>query len=110
MMGVAAAVTALLLPASCGGKGGSESHESAEELEAAKIAGREAARGFLNRPWRDTLEVQSHLLEVRAIQSKYVTGNKPESARMFDSAFVSTLRTVDPAVAAELEAIYDTQQ
>lgn len=102
---IAPAAMALLLlagAASCGG-GKQKSQESAAEIEAAQIEGREAARIFVNRPWRDTMELQSHLLEVRAQQSKYQVAGKPESAAAFDSAFVATLRTVRPEIARELE-------
>lgn len=101
---IAPAAMALLLlagAASCGGK--QKSEESAAEIEEAQIEGREAARIFVNRPWRDTMELQSHLLEVRAQQSKYQVAGKPESAAAFDSAFVATLRTVRPEIARELE-------
>lgn len=101
---IAPAAMALLLlagAASCGGK--QKSEESAAEIEAAQIEGREAARIFVNRPWRDTMELQSHLLEVRAQQSKYQVAGKAESAAAFDSAFVATLRTVRPEIARELE-------
>ncbi len=101
---IAPAAMALLLlagAASCGGK--QKSEESAAEIEAAQIEGREAARIFVNRPWRDTMELQSHLLEVRARQSKYQVAGKAESAAAFDSAFVATLRTVRPEIARELE-------
>lgn len=96
--------------ASCGHGGDSKSNESDKEIEAARIAGREAARVFVNRPWQDTIELQKHLLEVRASQSKYVIAGKPQSAAAFDSAFVSTIKTVSPDVARELEAARAQQE
>lgn len=90
----------LLLPVSCSH---AEKGEEAEaDIEAAQIEGREAARVFVNRPWRDTVELQKQLLEARAKQSKYQIAGKPQSAAAFDSAFVSTLKTVRPEVAREL--------
>lgn len=77
--------------------------ETAAALEEARIDGREAARIFVNRPWKDTVELQCQLLEARAKQSKYVTAGRKQSAAVFDSAFVSTLRTVRPEMARELE-------
>lgn len=88
--------------AACGTKT-DKGEEAAADIEAAMIEGREAARKFLNRPWKDTTELQSQLLEARAGQSKYVTTGRPRCAATYDSAFVSTLRTVKPDVARELE-------
>lgn len=105
---MAAALTGLLLGAgACGGKDGVK-HESAADIEAAHNDGRETARQFVNRPWRDTLELQRALLEARAEQSKYTRAGRQESAAAFDSAFVSTLRTIRPDVARELQTAMDS--
>lgn len=93
---------ALMILGSCG-HNVEKSEESAADIEAAQIEGREAARKFLNRPWADTIELQSQLLEARALSSKYKMAGKQQSADAFDSTFVSTLRTVNPSVAQELE-------
>ncbi len=98
-----AEIVAACLAVSCGNGSEDKSTETAAEIEAAHIEGREAAREFVNRPWRDTMELQKHLLEARALQSKYQMASRPRSAAAFDSAFVSTLRTVRPEVALELE-------
>ena len=92
----------LILPAACGGNKENKGGENAADIEAA-MEGREAARIFLNRPWRDTIELQRQLLEARAKQSKFSAAGKQQSAAAFDSAFVSTLKTVNPSVARELE-------
>ena len=73
------------------------------ETESAIIDGREAARIFVQRNWKDTTELQGLLLEARSRQSKYRMAGKEQSALAFDSAFVSTLRTVRPDVARELD-------
>lgn len=96
-------VSLLLLPASCGGNKDNKAGEDVADIEAAAMEGREAARIFLNHPWRDTIELQRQLLEARAKQSKFSGAGKRQSAAAFDSAFVSTLKTVNPAVARELE-------
>lgn len=93
----------LIMPAACGGNKENKGGENAADIEAAAMEGREAARIFLNRPWRDTIELQRQLLEARAKQSKYSGAGKQQSAAAFDSAFVSTLKTVNPSVARELE-------
>lgn len=77
--------------------------EDAADTEAAIIEGREAARIFVQRNWKDTTELQGLLLEARTRQSKYRMAGKERSAQAFDSAFVSTLRTVRPDVARELD-------
>lgn len=86
---------------SCGGE--EKAERVAADTEAAQMMGREEARKFLNRPWKDTLELQRQLLESRAKKSHYEMKNEKENAAAFDSAFVSTLRTVRPELARELE-------
>lgn len=100
----------LLSLASCNSKSMEQSEETAAEIEAAQLEGREAARVFVNRPWRDTIELQGRLLEARAAQSKYVRAKKPRCAEAYDSAFVSTLRTVNMSVADELEKAQRNQK
>lgn len=77
--------------------------QDVDDTEAAIIEGREAARIFVQRNWKDTTELQGLLLEARTKQSKYRMAGKERSAQAFDSAFVSTLRTVRPDVARELD-------
>lgn len=75
--------------------------ETAEQIEDARIAGREAARTFISRDWRDSLELQSHMIEAGMIRAKY--DSLPQQQAAYDSAFISTVRTVRPEVAAQLE-------
>lgn len=82
--------------------GENKGEETAAEVEAALIEGREAARKFVNRPWKDTTELQGQLLEARTGSSRYSAESKPRCAAAYDSAFVSTLRTVRPELAREL--------
>lgn len=96
-----AVAAALLLPA-CGKKV-EKGEETEAEIEAAMIEGREAARVFVNTEWKDTMELQYRLLQARTRSSKYDMAKKPQSKAAFDSAFVSTIRTVRPDVAAELD-------
>ena len=83
---------AMLALASCNhsdGDGGKQ--ESAEQIEAAATAGREAARKFINTRWEDTLALQGQLLEARAAGSKYdVAGPKQKAA--YDAAIVDKIR------------------
>lgn len=72
------------------------------EIEAAQMEGRNEAKSYVTKEWKDTLELQRLLLETRAKQSKYVIKGDTAAAAAFDSAFVSTLRTVRPDVAAHL--------
>lgn len=82
--------------------GENKGEETAAEVEAALIEGRKAARKFVNRPWKDTTDLQNQLLEARTGSSRYVSTGKPRSAAAYDSAFVSTLKTVRPELAVEL--------
>ncbi|MCM1291800.1 MAG: hypothetical protein NC201_06490 [Prevotella sp.] len=73
------------------------------DITAAQMAGREEARKFINRPWQDTLDLQRQLLESRAKKSIYEMKNQPEQAAAYDSAFISTLRTVRPELASQID-------
>ena len=77
--------------------------EAAADVEAAMMAGREAARIFINRDWKDTAELQRNLLEARARRCVYDTSGRREAAAAFDSGFVSTIRTVNPDIARQLK-------
>lgn len=89
------------LTACSGNEDGNAALTKAEkaEIQAATIEGRNAAREFVNREWRDTIELMDHLLHVKAQQSRYLLDNKPRQAEAFDSGFISTVRAVDPQLA-----------
>lgn len=90
---------------SCKGgmKGVEEGEETQAEIEAAMMEGRAAARAFINKSWTDTLQLQNNLLEARSKRIPYDTVDKPHCRAAFDSAFVSTIRTVRPDVAKALK-------
>lgn len=96
------AAMGLFLYSSCSGES-EKAQETAADIEAAQMMGRNAAKRFVGRPWKDTLELQRQLLEARAEHSKYVRANKPQSARAYDSTFVSTMKTVRPDLALHLK-------
>lgn len=88
---------AALLSAACGRTEHTEAVTA--EIEAAQMEGRNAAREFVNTRWKDTLELQRRLLEVRSRQSKYIEAKDTDAAVAFDTTFVNTLRTVRPDIA-----------
>lgn len=94
-------IAVMLVLSACAGTERTEAVTA--EIEAAQMEGRNAAREFVNAEWKDTMELQNRLLQVRSKQSKYVEGKMPEAAAAFDSAFVGTLRTVRPDIARELD-------
>ncbi|MDE6409603.1 MAG: hypothetical protein K2K81_05090 [Muribaculaceae bacterium] len=98
------ALTISLFFPSCGGKKGfEEAEETQAEIEAAMMDGRSAAREFINKTWNDSIELQNHLLEARAKRIQYDTVAKPHCRAAYDSAFVSTIRTVRPDIAKALQ-------
>lgn len=97
---IAAIATGMLLCTACGNTEKTEAITA--DIEAAQMEGRNAAKEYATKQWRDTLELQRLLLETRARQSKYVIAGDTASARAFDEAFVSTLQTVRPDVARHL--------
>lgn len=92
---------ALLALSACSGTENTE--ETVADITAAQMMGREEARKYLNRPWKDTLELQRQLLQSRAKKSEFEMKNQKRQAEAYDSAFVGTLKTVRPELAAELE-------
>ncbi|MCM1377373.1 MAG: hypothetical protein NC097_06235 [Clostridium sp.] len=106
---LAFASLAFLMAVACGKKEmqqTEQAEETAAEIEAAQMMGRDAARDFVNRQWDDTLQLQGALLEVRSIQSKFTIEGKKKSAAAFDSAFISTMRTVRPELSVHLDKYY----
>lgn len=73
------------------------------EITAAQMEGRRAAGMILGPEWKDTLQLQKALLDTKVRQSQYLINGKPECAEAFDSAFISTIRTVNPKLAQKLK-------
>lgn len=90
-----------LLLLSCGGE--KTDSVSGEALEAARMAGRNAAKTFVSREWKDSLELHGQLLEVAAERSTYTMQNRSEELAAFDSAFISTVRVTRPGLAERIE-------
>lgn len=92
----------VLMSASCSSKGEqAEVKEEAAQIEAAHIDGRETARVFISKHYKDSLELQHQLVESSSRRSKY--DSLPRCLAAFDSAFISTVRTIRPEVAEELQ-------
>lgn len=73
------------------------------EITAAQMEGRRAAGVILGPTWQDTTKLQTALIEAKAKQSQYIINGKPECAAAFDSAFYSTIRTVNPDLAKKIK-------
>lgn len=93
----------IFLLASCGSNKDNQQTESTEDIETAIIQGRGAARRVINRQFDDSMAFQSAILEANAGKSKYQMQKKPKCEAAFDSAFLSTIRTVRPDLAKLLE-------
>lgn len=72
------------------------------EITAAQMEGRRAAGLILGPEWKDTIQLQRALLEVKSRQSQYLIDGHPECGAAFDSTFISTIRSVNPALAKKL--------
>lgn len=99
MISALVAVVAMTM-AACGGTEKTEAITA--EITAAQMEGRNAAKEYATKQWKDTLELQQLLLETRARQSQYTLKGDTAAARAFDEAFVSTLKTVRPDLAKHL--------
>lgn len=73
------------------------------EITAAQMEGRNAAREFVNRPWKDTMELQNQVLNALSRKAKYEAKGQKELAAAYDSAFMSTLRHVRPELYRSLD-------
>jgi hypothetical protein len=73
------------------------------ELLDPMIAARTEARKFLAKEWKDSLQLQNQVLEAKAAQSRYVLAGRQKDAAIFDSVFISTLRTINPDLAFQIE-------
>lgn len=72
------------------------------EITAAQMEGRRAAGVILGPEWKDTLKLQKALMEAKVKQSRYLIEGKPQCAEAFDSAFISTIRSVNPSLAKKI--------
>lgn len=97
------ALSAIGVVACSGGDNQNVGSETEEEIEAARMDGRMTARNFINREWTDTVQLQHELLHAKSVQSKYLIEGKNKCAAAFDTAFISTIRTVNPKLARQLQ-------
>lgn len=72
------------------------------EITAAQMEGRRTAGLILGPEWKDTTKLQRALLDAKSKQSEYLINGKPECAEAFDSAFISTIRCVNPDLAKKI--------
>ena len=80
-----------------------KTEEITAEITAAQMEGRRAAGQILGPEWNDTAMLQKALIDAKAKQSKYLIEGKIKSAEAFDSAFISTIRTVNPTLAKKIK-------
>lgn len=88
------AVAFLLMMSAC--RGTEHTEAVTAEVEAAQMEGKQAARVIVGREWPDSMELQRELLRARAKSSRYTEEGHPELTAAFDSAFISTIRTIRP--------------
>lgn len=94
-----------LILGACGGKGddGKGPVETDAQIEAARNAGREAARTLVTRQFADSMEFHGALLDANARKSAYRLDTLPRCEAAYDSAFISTIRATRPDLAGMLE-------
>ena len=73
------------------------------EITAAQMEGRRAAGSILGPEWKDTAQLQRALIDAKVKQSQYLINGKAACAEAFDSAFISTIRTVNPSLAKKIK-------
>lgn len=70
------------------------------EITAAQMEGRNAARKIINKQWTDTSRLQKAIRDARNRKCFYDSTGHPECGAAFDSAYIGTLRAVNPRAAA----------
>ncbi len=91
--------TLFFLPVISGCSGCTETEHTeaiTAEITAAQMEGRKSARNFLIKEWKDTTGLSKKLHETSSIRDNYLKDGKPECAAAYDSAFISTIRSVKP--------------
>ncbi len=93
----------LILPAVASSCARTEKTEAVTaDIVAAQMEGRNAAREFIRRDWHDTTGIHRSLDNVRTQRLKYDTIGRNDCSEAFDSAFISTIRTVKPDLANKI--------
>ena len=82
-----------------------KTEEVTAEITAAQMEGRRAAGRILGPQWTDTARLKQALLEEKARQSQYLIQGKNKCAEAYDSAFISTIRTVNPDLGKKLQPL-----
>lgn len=101
---LACATALIVISGACGRQKTDETtNETAAQIEAARNAGREAARLIITREFKDSMEFHGAILEAASRKASYQMEHHSQSEAAFDSAFISTIRTVRPDLARRLE-------
>lgn len=66
------------------------------DITAAQMEGRNAARPFITRDWKDTTGLSLLVNDVNKKREKYIAEKKPKCADAFDSTFYHTIKSVMP--------------
>jgi len=73
------------------------------EITAAQMQGRDAARRFIHQDWSSFSKLSERLDSVDSMKKRTVSGKHPQATAAFDSTFISTVRTISPELAKEIE-------
>ncbi len=90
-----------LAGSSCGETDKTESVTA--EITAAQMQGRDAARRFIHQDWSSFSKLSERLDSVDSMKKRTVSGKHPQATAAFDSTFISTVRTIRPELAKEIE-------
>ncbi len=75
------------------------------DIEAAQMQGRKAARPLLIDNPSDTNLIRRHLREISDVKNAYDSIGRHDCAAAYDSAFISTVRSVNPGLADKVRAM-----
>lgn len=102
ILSIGAAVSLL-----CAGCGGTEHTEAVvAEIEAAQMQGRKSARQILVENPADSIGIRRCLAPVTKVKNAYDSLGRHDCAAAYDSAFVSTVRAVNPPLAEKVRKLH----
>ena len=99
---ILSAICASLLPGGCARTEHTEAVTA--EIEAAQMMGRKAARPVLISAPADSAGLRKCLREITKTKNAYDSLGRHDCAAAYDSAFISTLRSVNPPLAERVSA------
>lgn len=73
------------------------------EMEAAQMMGRQAAKSLVTKKWTDTTQLNTYIDTLNSQRARFLYGKQPSDYAAYDSAYIRTVRAVDPDMADRIQ-------